>query len=68
MSPASSFIELSNQAPRIVCTSKIGNLSEQVGYPRRWGLDVVISRFFGVGLSSLDTRGYNTGRSTSQRS
>ena len=40
-------IEMPNHSFRIVCTSKIGNLSEQVGGPRGLSLYMAILRFSG---------------------
>ena len=56
----SSFIALSSEIPNhasaIVCTSKLGNLSVQVGVPPGWVLDMTVLRLVGGGIrETLDT-------------
>jgi len=49
--------EMPNRSPRIVCTSKIGNLSVQVGLPPGVGSGYAHFEVLGVGLEKHLTRG-----------
>ena len=50
------FSKLLNRSSRIVCNSKLGNLSVQVGVPPGWVLDMTVLRLVGGGIrEALDT-------------